>query len=150
MEDTRLAGSTASRPKQRICPGWSARLDGSAGSAGRVCRHDGPGRAWRAGSGGTADRVGGHGGPGRGGTAGLVGGLGWQGRLAWLAESPEWSWEGRQKRAWWCCRSGPGGAVGAGRVGQDRAGPGRSRLPAVNLPMNGFLRCVCLRSWHVG
>ena len=32
---------------------------------------------------------------------------------------------GGQERAGWCCRSGPGGAVGAGQVGQDRAGQGR-------------------------
>ena len=50
---------------------------------------------------------------------------------------------------------GPGGAAGAGRVvreeraGWVRIGLGRV-VPAVNVPMNGSLRCVCLRSWHVG
>ena len=48
QEDTRLAGSTA--PKQRTCPGWSARLGGLVGLAGRI---------------GMEGRVGGHGGQGR-------------------------------------------------------------------------------------
>ena len=43
-----------------------------------------------------------------GGTTGQVGGLGWLGGPGGAG------------------RAGPGGAVGAGRVGQDRAGPGRS------------------------
>ena len=48
-----------------------------------------------------------------------------------------------------------GGQGGAGRVvreeraGWVRIGLGRV-VPAVNVPMNGSLRCVCLRSWHVG
>ena len=100
------------------------------GMTGRVGWHGGPGRrarragSWarRAGSGGTEDRVGGALRAGSAGLEGLVGGHG-----------------------------GPGGA---GRVREERAGWVRIGLglvvPAVNVPMNGSLRCVCLRSWHVG
>ena len=77
---------------------------------------------------GTEGRVGGAPRAGSAGLAGRVGGLGGQGGA------------GRAGR------SRPGGAGGAGRVGQDRAGTGRT----MNVPMNGSLRCVCLRSWHVG
>ena len=66
-----------------------------------------------AGSGGTDGQVCKDGGQGRGGHHGqLV-----AGRVVWHG------WRDGAGRAG---RSGPGGAVGAGRVGQDRAGPGRS------------------------
>ena len=96
LEDTRLAWSIASQPKQRTCPCWSGRVGwvcadlaglaaGSAGvagsvegPAGRIGRLGGPGRgaqrawseAWLAWSAGMTGRVGGHGGPGRGPTRG--------------------------------------------------------------------------------
>ena len=65
-------------------------------------------------SAGMAARVGGHGGPGR------------RARLAWSA--------GMAGRVELRGQTGsgldrPGGAVGAGRVGQERAGPGLSSVP---------------------
>ena len=48
-----------------------------------------------------------------------------------------------------------GGQAGAGRVVLEerawwvRIGLGQV-VPAVNVPMDGSLRCVCIRSWHVG
>ena len=117
-EAGRVNGIAAARQKQRICPGWSARLGGLAGLAGRVGRHDGQGRgARRAGSGGTEGRVRGHHGPGRlawrAGLAGMagrvqLGGQAGAGRVVW------------QERAGWCGRSGPGRS-GSGWAGQDRA-----------------------------
>ena len=84
---------------------------------------------------------------------------GGHGRLALRAGSADMA--GRVGR-----QGGPGGAGRASRIGQggatgDRQGGvkelvGRVRnglglvVPAVNVPMNGFLRCVWLRSWHVG
>ena len=110
------------------CPGCSGRLGGSAGIEGRV-----------------GGRVGGHGGPVRGarrtltGRIGLVGGHAGPGQQAWLAWSA--GMEGLMELGGQAGlgRDRQGGVVGVGWVGQERAGP-----------MNGSLRCVCLRSWHVG
>ena len=96
-------------------------------------------------------RVGGHGGPGRrarraGSEARRAGSGGhrWPGGRAWLAGS-----------AGMAGLVELGGQAGAGPVKREelagwvRIGLGRV-VPAVNVPMNGSLRCVCLRSWHVG
>ena len=144
LEDMRLAWSTGSRQKQRTCPGWSAGLGWLAGMTGRVGGPGGSGqRARRAESG--ARRAGsGARRAGSGGMTGWVGGLGVPGRRAWRAGS-----------AGMAGLVGLGGQAGAGRVvleeraGWVRIGLGRV-VPAVNVPVNGSLRCVCLRSWHVG
>ena len=87
------------------------------------------------------------------GRVGWHGGLGWRARWAGSAGTAgRVGGPGGARRAG---RSGPGGVGGAGRVvleeraGWVRIGLGRV-VPAVNVPMNGSLRCVCLRSWHVG
>ena len=163
LEDTRLAGSTASRPKQRTSPGWSARLGGLAGLA-PSWRVGGPGRrAWRAGSAGTAGRVGRHGGPGgrarrarsgarragsgarragSGGTAGRVGGA-LAGRVGGHGK-PDGA--GRAGRSW------PGGAGGAGRVVREEL----AWWVRIGLRTHEWFLEMCVpsdsqvRSWHVG
>ena len=86
------------------------------------------------------------------GSAVRVRGLGGPGRRARRAGS------GGHWRAWSAGMAGRVELVGQGGAGrvvlEERAGWVRIGLgrvvPAVNVPMNGSLRCVCLRSWHVG
>ena len=95
--------------------GWQdqgALLAGSAGWAGRVWGHSGPGQQAR---------------------------LAWSAGMAGLVELGGKEGSGLDR---------PGGAVGAGLVGQERAGPG---LSSCERTYDWFLEmCVCLRSWDVG
>ena len=116
------------------------------GSAGRVGGLGWPSRrAWRAGSAGTAGLVGGHGGQGRGARRAGSGGH-WRAGSGghWRAGSA-----GMAGRVELGVQGGAGLVVREERAGWVRIGLGRV-VPAVNVPMNGSWRCVCLRSWHVG
>ena len=106
-----------------------------------VGRHGGPDRrAWLAESAGRLEWRGAR----WAGSASFLGrlGHGWPGQLAW------WAWSaGMAGRMGLGGQAGlgrdrPGGGVGAGRVGQERAGPGRSSCERANV---WFLE-TCVRS----